>query len=49
MVSPRHANFIVNTGQARACDVLALVDRIRARVVKIFDVWLELELEVVTV
>ena len=49
MISPRHANFIVNTGRARACDVLALVDRVRARVVKTFDVWLELELEVVTV
>lgn len=49
MVSPRHANFIVNTGRARACDVLALVDRIRERVLKTFGVWLELELEVVTV
>jgi len=49
MVSPYHANFIVNMGRARACDVLALVDRVRARVVKTFGVWLELELEVVTV
>lgn len=48
MVSPRHANFIVNLGRASAQDVLSLVDRIRARVYRIFKVWLELELEVVT-
>ena len=28
MVSPRHANFIVNTGGAKACDVLALISEI---------------------
>ncbi|MCD5408397.1 FAD-binding protein [Candidatus Bipolaricaulota bacterium] len=48
MVSHRHANFIVNLGRATARDVLSLVDRIRARVACIFDVWLELELEIVS-
>ncbi len=47
MVSPRHANFIVNLGRASASDVLALIDRIRDRVLGLFGVWLELELEVV--
>jgi UDP-N-acetylmuramate dehydrogenase len=28
-VSPLHGNFIVNRGQARAADVLALIDRVR--------------------
>jgi UDP-N-acetylenolpyruvoylglucosamine reductase len=31
-VSPVHANFIVNRGEARASEVLALVRRVRARV-----------------
>jgi UDP-N-acetylmuramate dehydrogenase len=31
-VSPRHANFIVNTGGARAADVTALINLIRERV-----------------
>ncbi|HIE47671.1 TPA: FAD-binding protein [Candidatus Bipolaricaulota bacterium] len=48
MVSRRHANFIVNLGRATARDVLSLVDRIRDRVAGIFDVWLELELEIVS-
>ncbi len=48
MVSQKHANFIVNLGRATAQDVLALVDRIRSRVYRIFKVWLELELEIVT-
>ncbi|HAF69864.1 TPA: UDP-N-acetylenolpyruvoylglucosamine reductase [Candidatus Acetothermia bacterium] len=48
MVSPRHANFIVNTGRARASDVLTLVDRVRQQVLKRFGVWLQLELDVVT-
>lgn len=47
VVSERHANFICNLGRARASDVLALVERIRARVEQLFGVWLTLELEVV--
>jgi hypothetical protein len=31
-VSERHANFIVNSGGARAADVLALVEEVRAEV-----------------
>jgi UDP-N-acetylmuramate dehydrogenase len=32
MISPLHANFIVNTGGARAADVLRLIERARAAV-----------------
>jgi len=47
MVSPKHANFIVNLGQARASDVLRLVDRVQRQVLRAFRLWLKLELEVV--
>ena len=43
-ISKLHANFIVNTGEARASDVLALVEMIKDEVRKKFDVELELEL-----
>lgn len=41
-VSPRHANFIVNEGEATASDILRLIDLIRDRV----PVPLELEVQV---
>ncbi len=32
VVSPRHANFVVNEGGASAADVLGLIDDVRERV-----------------
>ena len=46
LVSPRHANFILNTGNARASDVLALIEEARARVRQKFGAELELEVQV---
>lgn len=46
-VSVKHANFIVNQGQASAKDVLALIRKVRAAVAKQTGVKLELELKVV--
>ncbi len=46
-VSPAHANWIVNAGGARAADVLALVDLVRAEVRSRFGLQLELEVKVV--
>jgi UDP-N-acetylmuramate dehydrogenase len=43
-VSPRHANFIVNTGEARARDILELLERVRETVRR--ETGIELELEV---
>ncbi|MCC6139525.1 MAG: UDP-N-acetylmuramate dehydrogenase [Nitrospira sp.] len=46
-VSDKHANFIVNQGQASAKDVLALIRKVRSAVAKKTGVKLELELKVV--
>lgn len=44
VVSPQHANFIVNErGRARTCDVMKLIEIVRERVQECFDVDLELE------
>jgi UDP-N-acetylmuramate dehydrogenase len=43
MVSPLHANFIVNEGRATAGDVLALIDVVRSEVKSRHGVTLELE------
>lgn len=44
-ISPRHANFIVNTGGATAADVVALIALARRTVREQFGVELELEVE----
>jgi UDP-N-acetylmuramate dehydrogenase len=45
-VSERHANFFVNTGQASAADMLALIADVRERVQKAYGVTLENEVVV---
>ena len=45
-ISPRHANFIVNLGGARAADVLALIALARRTVREQSGIELELEIEV---
>jgi UDP-N-acetylmuramate dehydrogenase len=47
VISPKHANFFVNAGHARAADVKALIDLARQRIMARFG--LELELEVALV
>ena len=46
MVSPQHANFIVNTGGGKAADVVELIRVIKERVMAKFQVELELELKI---
>jgi UDP-N-acetylmuramate dehydrogenase len=46
-VSNKHANFIVNEGNASAKDVLALIKKVRAQVARKTGVKLELELKLV--
>lgn len=45
-VSPEHGNFIVNRGQARAADVLALIEKIKARAREERGVELETEVQI---
>jgi len=45
--SPVHANWLVNTGAARATDLLALIDLVCARVREMHGITLELEVKVI--
>jgi UDP-N-acetylmuramate dehydrogenase len=47
MISEKHANFIVNTGGAKAADILALMELAREKVVRQFGIELEAEITVV--
>lgn len=46
-VSPKHGNFVVNLGRARAADVLALIRNVRQAVYRRTGLRLELELKIV--
>jgi len=46
-ISDKHANFFLNTGNATAADIKALIDLARERVMVQFGVELELEIELV--
>jgi UDP-N-acetylenolpyruvoylglucosamine reductase len=45
-VSLEHGNFIVNRGQAKAADVLALIEKIKARAREERGVELETEVQI---
>jgi UDP-N-acetylmuramate dehydrogenase len=45
-ISLSHANFMMNLGNARACDVLTLIEEVRTRVKRSFGVELELEVQI---
>jgi UDP-N-acetylmuramate dehydrogenase len=47
IISPLHANFIVNTGSAQAQDVLALIELVRTRVYQEKKIKLELEVLII--
>lgn len=46
-ISKKHANFIINNSGATAKDVLKLIDIVKRRVMKNYDVPLELEIKVI--
>lgn len=47
MISPRHANFIINTGNARAEDIVMLIGLIKERIHRKFGIQLEEEIQYV--
>lgn len=47
MISPKHANFIVNTGTSTAADIVALMDLAAVKVREKFDIQLAPEIKVV--
>jgi len=47
LLSPKHANMIVNTGNAKASDILKLTELIKQKVKKKFKTHLKLEMELV--
>jgi UDP-N-acetylmuramate dehydrogenase len=47
MISPRHANFIVNTGAARAADIEALIELAQSAVKEKFGIELEREVRII--
>ncbi len=47
MVSEKHANFIVNTGDATGKDVISLIEEIKKKVNKEYNIDLVLEQEIV--
>ena len=47
MISGQHANFIVNTGGARAADIEALIETARGAVKQKFGIDLEHEVRII--
>ncbi|MCS7077772.1 MAG: UDP-N-acetylmuramate dehydrogenase [Bacteroidia bacterium] len=47
MVSPKHANFLINENNATAADMIALIDKVKTCVYQKFNILLELEVQLV--
>ena len=46
-ISPRHANFFINHGEATALDIKLLIDQVQSEVAERFSIELELEIELI--
>ena len=46
-ISSVHANFIINHGETKASDVMALIELVKKTVLEKFEVALELEIEII--
>ncbi|EIJ81590.1 UDP-N-acetylenolpyruvoylglucosamine reductase [Bacillus methanolicus PB1] len=47
MISEIHANFIVNTGNAKARDVLSLIEHIKETIYNLYQIRMETEVEII--
>ncbi len=47
MISPKHCNFIVNLGNAKATDVLSIIKAVQEKFIEVFDFMPEVEVEIV--
>ena len=47
MISPKHANFIVNAGNASTADIEALLLQVQAEVMRVHGVRLQTEVRIV--
>lgn len=47
MVSPKHANFVVNFNHASAADIYQVISQVQRKVFEQFGVWLQLEVKLV--
>ena len=45
-ISQKHANFIVNNGNATSYDILSLIDTIKGTIFKRYSINLELEVQI---
>jgi UDP-N-acetylmuramate dehydrogenase len=46
-ISEMHGNFIVNTGEAKAADVLALIQHVKDTIFNLYEVRMETEVEII--
>lgn len=47
-ISPKHCNFIVNLGDAKAINVLAIIKKIQEKFLELFGFMPEVEAEIVS-
>jgi len=47
MVSPKHANIIINCGRATSGDIKALINHIKSEIKRLYDIELELEIKII--
>ena len=47
MISPKHANIIINCGKASSYDVESLINHVKSEIKRLYDIDLELEIKII--